>query len=165
MTPFISLRRTFLLLTVVAVTCGCSRRGYTLEGRAVESKTIGVRFVDQEDRDPALIPGIGVPGTRIEVIRDPRSLGRKVVATGRTDGFGVFVISIDAFGAGWMDEEWLFRFTHPRHQVIELFDSLPAKNADRVLVVDMGNPGAPGSGNRPIDEDDRIRRELERFGP
>ena len=164
MTVFIPLRLACLLLTAAAVTSGCSSQPYTLEGRTVESNSIGARFVDQEERDPSLIPGIGVPGTRIEVIRDPRTLNRKLVATGMADSYGVFAITIDAFGAGWMREEWLFRCTHPRRQVVEFFGALPGKDADRVLVFDMGRPGAPGSGVPPIDEDERIRRELERYG-
>lgn len=156
-------RTTVLLLAVFALV-GCSSSRYTLEGRAVESTSTGARFVTQEERDPAMLPGAGVPGVLVEVIRNPRTLNRKVVATGKTDSIGVFNIDIDAFGAGWMKEEWLFRCTHPRRAVVEYFDSLPAKDSTRVLEVDMGRLGPPGSGGRQLDEDERIQRELERFG-
>ena len=72
-----------LATLVVLLLAGCG--GYVLEGRAVEGQFSGVEFVDTDD--PRL-DGRGMPSITVEVIRDPDSLGRKVVATGRSVGNG-----------------------------------------------------------------------------
>ena len=152
-----------LLLLSMFFLPGCSKP-YTLQGRVVKSEYPMAEFIDQVKRDPEAIPGFGIPNARIEIVRDPRSLGRKVVSTGKSDADGIFVVPIDAFGAGWMEEEWLFRCTHPNYPMLELFGELPSIDRERILVFELGLSGGPGTGGRPLDEQERIQRELDRYG-
>ncbi|MEE2681143.1 MAG: hypothetical protein VX641_02100 [Planctomycetota bacterium] len=107
-------------------------------------------------------PSNSIPGARIELVRDPRSLGRKVVARATSDHEGRFSMEIDAFGAGWMKEEWLFRCTHPGFPMVELFDSLPPLDDSMMLLIDMGS-GAGFPQHETVDEQERIRREIDRY--
>lgn len=142
---------------------GC-RSPYALEGKVIESSSPRIRFIDQKKRDPTLVAGYGIHGARIDVVRAPRSLSRQVVASGTTDSEGIFDVKIDEFEWKWLQEEWLFRCVHPDYPAIEFFDKLPPRNGNRVLVIELGPPGPSGSAGVPFDEDERIRRELERFG-
>ncbi|MAJ47967.1 MAG: hypothetical protein CBC35_11990 [Planctomycetes bacterium TMED75] len=149
-----------LLVSSLLIGCGSPNQ---LEGRVINAGFSGARFITQEVRDVHAIPGAGIPGASIELVRDPRSLGREVVARATSDHEGNFAMKVDAFGAGWMKEEWLFRCTHPGYPMVELFDSLPSLGGPTVLVIDMG--GAPGGNrNQSGNEQDRIRREIERYG-
>ena len=149
----------FLLCTVV----GCSGTS-SLKGRVVSGDFPIAEFVPADSADPMLVPGEGVGGVRIELIRDPNRLNREVVAVGTSRADGTFDIMVDAFGAGWMDEQWLFRCSHSRYPVVELLGSMPSGSSGRVLRVQMGTPGSPGSGGLRMDEAERIRRELDRYG-
>ena len=149
-----------LLALVVFLMTGCSSEK-ELRGRVIASEYPSADFINVAGGDPIMIEGSAVPGARIEVIRDPRKLSRETVATGVSGADGVFRIPVDAFGAGWMEESWLFRCTHPRYPMVELFAEMPSLDSDRVLRV---NIGSPGGGGRQIDEAERIRRELERYG-
>ena len=142
---------------------GCSGTD-ALRGRVVVGEFPIAEFVRADASDPMLIAGEGVGEVRIELIRDPNRLNRKVVAVGSSRADGSFDIMIDAFGAGWMKEEWLFRCSHPRYPVVELRSSLPSSNSGRVLRVQMGRPGPAGTGGVRMDEAERIRRELDRYG-
>jgi hypothetical protein len=163
MNPFRNLRSSGLLALAFALLGGCSS-SQALNGRVVESPSGGMEFVSVEDGDPALIIGYGVAGARIEVIRDPQSMNRSVVARGTSGPDGIFSIPIDAFGAGWMVEDWLYRCTHPNYQMVELFASMPGQGSTQVLQVNIGSSSPRGSGGRQIDEAERIRRELDRYG-
>ena len=149
-----------LLVFLLLGGCGSPKQ---LEGRVIDAGFSGARFVTQEVRDVRAIPGAGISGASIELVRDPRSLGREVVARATSDHEGNFAMKVDAFGAGWMKEEWLFRCTHPGYPMVELFDSLPPLDSPNVLVIDMGD-GSGGNRNQSDNEQDRIRREIERYG-
>ena len=151
----------FLLLSVGISGIGCSSSN-KLQGRVVDSGYPGARFVPQSSFDTDGIPGNGVSGARIELVRDPRSLGRQVVARATSDHEGNFSMVVDAFGAGWMKEEWLFRCTHPGFPMVELFDSLPTLDDSVLLLIDMGVGGGSNQ-YEVIDEQERIRREIERY--
>ncbi|MCH2144023.1 MAG: hypothetical protein MK082_02635 [Phycisphaerales bacterium] len=152
-----------LLLASMLLVVGCSTHP-ALKGRVVEAGNGSMEFVSIQDGDPGMIVGRGVTGARIEIVRDPKGLNRKVVARGSSRQDGTFEIPIEAFGAGWMEEEWLFRCTHPNYQMVEFVDALPGGGSSRVLRIDIGQPGPAGSGGGRIDEAERIRRELERYG-
>ena len=156
-------KRAALIAAIGLLLAGCSGNP-ALKGRVVEVGAGSMFFVSVEDGDPGMIDGPGVTGARIEVVRDPGGMNRAVVARGMSRSDGTFVIPIEAFGAGWMDEEWLFRCTHPDHQMLELVDVLPGGGSTRVLQVDLGPSGPAGSGSRQLDEAERIRRELDRYG-
>ena len=116
------------------------------------------------DVDPRSIPGRGVAGATIELIRDPRSLNRRVVSRTRSGSDGSFVLDADAFGAGWMVEEWLFRCTHPRNKTLELIHEMPSDLSEFLLIFDMTRGASePGIGDMEA-ERERMRRELERYG-
>ena len=153
----------FLAVLALLLNTGCSSPK-ELKGRVISSGYSSAEFTNVEDGDPALLSGSGVPGARIEIIRDPSKLSREMVASGTSGSDGVFRIPVDAFGAGWMDETWLFRCTHPQYPMVELFGDMPPLDSDRVLRIYIGSPGAPGSGGRQVEEAERIRRELERYG-
>ena len=140
---------------------GCSESN-KLQGRVVDAGYPGARFVPQASIQTAGSSITGVPGARIELVRDPRSLGRQVVARATSDHEGRFSMDVDAFGAGWMKEEWLFRCTHPGFPMVELFDSLPPLDDTMLLLIDMGAAGGSHQ-YEVIDEQERIRRELERY--
>lgn len=150
--------------TLLMVFCvGCSQKN-RVEGRVIKSDFPGIQFIHEAGGNPDLIEGFGIGGARIEVVRDPRSLGRKVVASAMSGADGSFVLTVDAFGAGWMDEEWLFRCSHPNYPIVEMFGDMPTLGEGSVMEVRFGRPGPPGSGRQPIDEQERIRRELDRYG-
>ena len=48
--------------------------------------------------------------------RDPDHLSRHLAGTDLTDSRGRFVIPLDEFGSGWMDESWLIRATKQGYQ-------------------------------------------------
>ena len=155
--------RALLLLASMILFVGCSTHP-ALKGRVVETGNGSMEFISIQEGDPGMIAGRGVTGARIEIVRDPKGLNRKVVARGSSQQDGTFNIPIEAFGAGWMEEEWLFRCTHPNYQMVELVDVLPGVGSSRVLQVNIGQPGPAGSGGGRIDEAERIRRELDRYG-
>ena len=119
-----------LATTVVWLLAGCG--GYVLEGRAVEGQYSGVEFVDTDD--PRL-DGRGMPSITVEVIRDPDSLGRKVVATGRSVGNGDLRIPVGEFGAGFLEEEWELRILGGGAEYANARVSLPFDPASRRLLV------------------------------
>ena len=152
---------TLILLLLVLSPMGCSDSN-KLRGRVVDAGYPGARFVPQGSFEATENSMAGVSGARVELVRDPRSLGRQVVARATSDHEGRFSMEVDAFGAGWMKEEWLFRCTHPGFPMVELFDSLPPLDDTMLLLIDMGVAGGSHQ-YEVIDEQDRIRRELERY--
>ncbi len=152
-----------LLSALLCGVIGCSGTS-SLKGRVVAGDFPVAEFAPADPANPMLLSGDGVGGVRIEVVRDPNRLNREVIAVGTSRADGTFDIMVDAFGAGWMDEQWLFRCTHSRYPVVELLSSMPSANSGRVLRVQMGTPGSPGSGGIRMDEAERIRRELDRYG-
>ena len=154
---------TFLVFLLCGLLIGCSS-GKGLAGRVVNGQAPGGRLVKTADVDPLSIPGRGIAGATIELIRDPRSMNRRVVSRTRSGSDGSFVLEVDAFGAGWMVEEWLFRCTHPRNKTLELVHEMPSNLSDFLLVLDMTS-GAPEPGIGDMEaERERMRRELERYG-
>ena len=153
----------FLLFLLSGLLIGCSS-GKGLSGRVVNGQSPGGRLVQTADVDPLSIPGRGVAGATIELIRDPRSMNRRVVSRTRSAADGSFVLDVDAFGAGWMVEEWLFRCTHPRNKTLELLHQMPSDLSSFLLIFDMTS-GAPEPGIGDMEaERERMRRELERYG-
>ena len=159
---FLNRSLALLLLAMIFPGFGCTNSNQ-LRGRVVDAGFTQARFVSETSPDVDRNSRSGISGAKIELVRDPRSLGREVVARATSDHEGRFSMDIDAFGAGWMNEEWLFRCTHPGFPMVELFDSLPSLDSPVVLLIDMG----VGSGlyqTEVIDEQERIRREIERYG-
>ena len=82
---------------------GC---GYSLPGRVVSGRYNTVELVSSDD--PRL-KDAGMPGVRIELIRDPDSLGKSVAASTSSGGSGNISIRLAEIGVGWLDEEWDIR--------------------------------------------------------
>ena len=159
-----SLPRAMSLMCVLCgLLIGCSS-GQGLSGRVINGQSPGGRLVKTADNDPLSISGRRVSGATIELIRDPKSMNRRVISRIQSSSDGTFVLEVDAFGAGWMVEEWLFRCTHPRNKTIEFLGKMPSNLANFLLVFDMTS-GSSSPGIDDMDaERERMRRELERYG-
>ena len=96
--------RMLILLAISLPLVGCG--SYTLEGRAVVGDYSGIELVDPDD--PRL-SGTGTSGMMVEVVRDPESLGRKVVTRATSNGSGAIRVVISEFGAGFLEETWELR--------------------------------------------------------
>jgi hypothetical protein len=96
--------RVIVLVAISASIVGCG--AYTLEGRAVVGDYSGIELVEPDD--PRL-SGTGTSGMTIEVVRDPESLGRKVVTRATSNGSGAIRLVIAEFGAGFLEETWELR--------------------------------------------------------
>ena len=143
-----------LLMLCVTLLGGCG--GYVLKGRAVVGAYNTIELVDKDD--PRLADR-GTPGVRVEAIRDPQSLGRKIVAAANSGGDGTIRLAIDDFGAGFLEEEWELKAAMGgasyTSNVFELpFDS----DSVRLLVVVK-----PGSGRAGGSMQTESERELDSF--
>ncbi len=127
-----SVRRGGGFLLAIAAACGglvgCA---YRIEGKVVAGDADFVTIVDADD--PRLsMPGVG--GTRISFVRDPMRLNRAVAAKGVSDPEGEISIPIDAFGAGWLEEEWLVQAVRSDRGAAEGMVSLP-RGGRRLLIM------------------------------
>lgn len=119
-----------VLTSVMLMLAGCG--GYTIQGRVVGETFSSVQFVDPSDNR---LESRGVSGATIELLRNPDSLGREVVATVTSDGSGNFIIPVSTFGAGWLDESWLVRVRAVNYTGAESFIILPGKPGDKRLLI------------------------------
>ena len=125
-------RSTSLLLLLASglLVAGCG--GYVLEGRAVTGAYSSAELVDVDD--PRL-NAPGLPGVSLELIRDPDSLGRKVVTRTSSKGEGAIKLSIGEFGAGFLDEEWDIRVLKDGSEYAIARVRLPFDSGSRRLLV------------------------------
>ncbi len=140
------------LLVIFAMAApGCS--GYQLQGKVVEGSVSEMAFVAAGD------PRLAEPGlrnVRLTVRRDPGSLGRRLVASQLSGADGRFVIPLNEFGSGWMQEEWLIRATKQGFQMASLLEELEWSYREMRLLVIL----APGVS--PVDEED-LMEQFEHF--
>ncbi len=113
---------------LVAAGCGAHR----VRGRVVEGDFDFITVVSGSDSRLAA-PGIG--STRITFTRDPGRLNATQAGSGVSDPEGSFDIEIDAFGAGWMSEEWLVRAVRSRFGFAEGSVRLPKPHSDEQLLI------------------------------
>lgn len=121
--------RTLCVLACM-LSAGCA---YRLEGKVVEgfgSVTVG----RGNDPDAALR---GVPGAAVELIRDAGSMRRAVAARATSGADGRFVLEVDGFGAGWMEERWQLRARRSGFENVETEVDLPGSPSGRLMVVSM----------------------------
>jgi hypothetical protein len=123
-----SLLLLLLSLSLFAAACG----GHRVRGRVVEGDFDFIAVVSGSDSRLAS-PGIG--STRITFTRDPGRLNAQQVGSGVSDPEGSFDIEIDAFGAGWMSEEWLVRAVRSRFGFAEGTVRLPKPHSDEQLLI------------------------------
>jgi hypothetical protein len=133
---------------------GCAG-GYALQGKVVEGDFAGVFFVDGDD-EQLDEPGLG--GARIEIYRDPDRPNRSLAATGRSDSRGEIDMTLDAFGAGWMDEQWLIEVIKPGFETVQQMVHLPSAGKKRRMLIML----SPGVSIQPEPRED-LWEEYERY--
>ena len=147
--------RQLLGLAAAAALLGGCGSSYLLQGRAVRGSSPTMDFVSADSDE---LKGRGLRGVKLEVYRDPTSLGSEVVARGRTDAAGNFSIPVSAFGAGWMSEQWRITAVRPGFETAEAILSLPSGKENQRLLI-MMNEGTSIAPKRPDD----LWGEYERF--
>ncbi len=124
-----------LVVAMPLVGCGA----YTLEGRAVVGDFSGIELVDADD--PRLA-GTGTAGITVEVVRDPESLGRKMVTRANSNGSGALRVVISEFGVGFLEEVWELRALRGGAEFAADRMSLPFDPRDKRILVTI----RPGDG-------------------
>lgn len=112
---------------------GCA--AYKLQGTVIEGKQSQIMVVNQSD--PRLAQR-GLGGVAITVTQSPKSLGRKVVGRGQSDGRGHFSIPISTFGAGFLEYQMGILARRSAHRPAVRDMLLPG--SDKRLLIEM----APG---------------------
>lgn len=133
---------------------GCG--GPMLEGKVVLGSVAGAEFV--AEGDPALNQP-GLAGASIVVIRDPGRPNSETVARTSSRADGTFRISVDAFGAGWMSEEWQIVASKPGDATSEYRGPLP-RTGDRLLFMLMPGTYDPNVGVR---SRDRLMQDIDAY--
>lgn len=113
------------------VLAGC---GYRLEGRVVEGGFGTLTLVEPNDDR---LQAQGVPGVRVQLVRDPQRLNREVIATCSTARDGSFALETKTFGAGLTDERWEVIATRPGYATAQAPLELPATPSSRRLLVEI----------------------------
>jgi hypothetical protein len=90
------------LCTAILTLVGCG--GGTLTGRVLGGESSFIQWV-KDTRSAG--GGEPVAGAAISVVRDPLSPGRQAAGNAVSGADGSFTLKLDAFGAGWTDEDWL----------------------------------------------------------
>jgi hypothetical protein len=103
MKPISSVLSVTLALSGLSLT-GCSAN--TINGMVVRGDSSFIQWVER-GRAPSMGGGEPIGGVAISVVRDPMSPGRQMVGSCISQPDGTFTLSLDAFGAGWTDEDWL----------------------------------------------------------
>lgn len=119
----------FLFLSTL-VAAGCA--SHRVRGRVVEGDFDFITVVSGSDSRLAA-PGIG--STRITFTRDAGRLNAEQVGSGVSDPEGSFDIELDAFGAGWLSEEWLVRAVRSRFGFAEGSVRLPKPHSGEQLLI------------------------------
>ncbi|MHC4099430.1 MAG: carboxypeptidase-like regulatory domain-containing protein [Planctomycetota bacterium] len=138
-----------LLVLGFVAAAGCS--SYVIKGTVIPGAVSDMSFVESNDsrlREPPLT------NVRITVQRNPDDLARQMVGTDISDAHGRFVISLDEFGAGWMDEVWLIRATKPGFKTATTKQRLDAGKKQQRLLVIM----APGRSSAPQEDEDLMEQ-------
>jgi len=135
---------------------GCGGGQYVISGRAVRSDFSTVSFVSGND---SRLGGDGVPSVEVYVYRDPDKPSRKLLARGLTDADGYLTLTMDAFGAGWMDEQWMIFTYRPGYQSATAWTALPpAKSGGQLLMLlGEGRAERPPPENELIDQYERFK--------
>jgi hypothetical protein len=132
-----------------AAAAGCST--YTIHGTVIAGAVGEMDFVGPNDsrlREPPLA------NARVSVQRDPEKLSRHLVGTDLSDAHGRFVIPLDEFGAGWMDEQWMVRVTKPGYKTMSAMYKLTSDKKNKRLLVIL----APGLSVVPQEDEDLLEQ-------
>jgi hypothetical protein len=131
------------LLVLVTLT-GC---GYQLQGRVVQGGFGTISLVEPTDQR---LQVQGVPGVRVQLVRDPNRMRREVIAEASTDADGVFTLETRSFGAGFLDERFEMVATRPGFGVAQSTMELPMDPSTRRVLVEIQRGGSgPNSSAAP----------------
>ncbi|MHC4274801.1 MAG: carboxypeptidase-like regulatory domain-containing protein [Planctomycetota bacterium] len=143
-----------LCLAGLVTAPGCST--YVIKGTVISGGVSDMVFVPQGDarlREPP------VASARITVQRNPDKLSRTMAGTDLSDAYGRFVVSLDEFGAGWMDEKWLIQATKPGFKTATARPRLePHTKKMRLLVILAPGLSTPAAGDEDLMEEYRQHR-------
>lgn len=147
--------RSVFIILIACVLTGCG--GYALQGRVVKGRLPMATLVEPDDE--ALALGDPVAGAEVSLWRDPGRLNREQVASARAGADGWFTLPVEAFGAGWMEEEWEVRAASGGYQRTEQFITLPMSGGgSRLLIIMTEGPSYPDPRDQDLmDEVDRYR--------
>jgi hypothetical protein len=131
-------------LSTLAMLTGC---GYQLQGRVVQGGFGTISLVDPTDQR---LQVQGVPGVRVQLVRDPQRMRREVIAEASTDADGAFTLETRSFGAGFLDERFEMVATRPGFGAAQSTMELPLDPSKRRVLVEMqrGASGGDASGAR-----------------
>lgn len=115
---------------------GC---GYQLQGRVVQGGFGTISLVDPTDQR-LLVQG--VPGVRVQLVRDPNRMRREVIAEASTDADGVFTLETRSFGAGLLDERFEMVATRPGFGTAQSTMELPMDPSKRRVLVEIQRGGS-----------------------
>jgi len=141
-------------LAGIALLGGCSS-GYALRGKVVEG---GISTIAAVDRADDRLAEQGVGDVQIRVYRDPGRLSQELAATGVSHADGSFEIAISAFGAGWMDEEWLIQTYREGYANAETVMRLPGDTVRRPVLIQLRRGAAS-----PMRGREDLMEEIERY--
>jgi hypothetical protein len=131
-------------LLVLATLTGC---GYQLQGRVVQGGFGTISLVEPTDQR---LQVQGVPGVRVQLVRDPNRMRREVIAEASTDADGVFTLETRSFGAGFLDERFEMVATRPGFGVAQSTMELPMDPSARRVLVEIQRGGSgPNSSAAP----------------
>jgi hypothetical protein len=131
-------------LLVLATLTGC---GYQLQGRVVQGGFGTISLVEPTDQR---LQVQGVPGVRVQLVRDPNRMRREVIAEASTDADGVFTLETRSFGAGFLDERFEMVATRPGFGVAQSTMELPMDPSTRRVLVEIQRGGSgPNSSAAP----------------
>lgn len=131
-------------LLVLATLAGC---GYQLQGRVVQGGFGTISLVEPTDQR---LQVQGVPGVRVQLVRDPNRMRREVIAEASTDADGVFTLETRSFGAGFLDERFEMVATRPGFGTAQSTMELPMDPSTRRVLVEIQRGGSgPNSSAAP----------------
>ncbi len=136
---------------VMVLLTGCAVEPYVIHGRAVRSDFTTASFVDVDD---SRLLGEGLSSVDVYLIRNPTRGDREVVARVQTNDVGEFAMPVNAYGAGWMIEEWMIHTYRPGFQSVESIMTLPKPKETRALLLMLGR----GIAEQPALGDDHLRQ-------
>ncbi|MFO0827387.1 MAG: hypothetical protein U0572_04485 [Phycisphaerales bacterium] len=149
------------IITVSLPLVGC---GYTLQGYVSSGGTPSVMWMEGAPKAP---DGPPVAGASIALVRDPTGMHPETVATAISGPDGSFKMNVTAFGAGWMQEQWLIRSARGKVGKAEWIGSLPGGGQWVIIVLGAGdgpveqmwkgNVGTRDSAESIIDEANKYR--------
>lgn len=133
---------------------GCG--GPALEGKVVLGSMAGAELVAEGDQ---ALTQPGVAGASIVVVRDPGRPNAETVARGSSRADGTFRIPVEAFGAGWMSEEWQVVASKAGDATSEYRGPLP-RSGDRLLFMLAPGTYDPNVGVR---SRDRLMQDIDPY--